>query len=82
MKQVIIISIVAVIIVILLTGCQTSKSETAYELVPSPAGLIRFDANSGKTDFLMQTPSGMRWMNVPETEVEIIFVPQPSGIQH
>lgn len=77
MKNIFFIAVIAIIIVLLLTGCTTTKP--SFQLIPSQAGLIRFNANSGKTDFLISTPAGMRWVNIPENEVEVILVPEPSG---
>ena len=76
------IACIAVIIVLILTaGCTTiktaKKNAEAYQLLPSPAGVIRFNADTGRTDFLIQTPAGMRWMTVPEGEIELIPIPVP-----
>jgi hypothetical protein len=74
------IACVTVIILLILTaGCTTTQvsEKSNYQLMPSPNGLIRFNNQSGKTEFLIQTPAGMRWMAVKEGEVEVIPVPVP-----
>ena len=76
------IACIAVILILILTvGCTTietaKENAEAYQLLPSPAGMIRFNTNNGKTEFLIQTPAGMRWLKVPEADVELIPIPVP-----
>jgi len=71
-KQTIIIAIIAIIIVKLVTGCTTTEptivqsipATSNYQLLPIGDGLFRFNKESGKTEFLVQSPHGMVWLPV------------------
>lgn len=84
MKETAVIAAIAIVVVLLLTGCSTTSSPKEaviadpYELHMTPIGPMRFQPGTGNADFMMQTPVGMRWVEVPESKVEIIPVPVPS----
>ena len=85
MKHTITIACIAVIIVLILTaGCTTiekakENTKAYYQLIPSQAGMVRFNTATGKTEILIQTQLGMRWMVIPETEIEVVPVPVQSN---
>jgi hypothetical protein len=81
MKDSITIACIAVIILLIMTaGCTTIKTaqdnvDAYYQLLPSQAGMVRFHTGTGSTEVLIQTQLGMRWMQIPETKIEVVPVP-------
>jgi len=75
-KQTIIIAIIAAVIMYLISGCNTVQPvtpSTNYQLMPIGDGLFRFNKESGKTEFLIQSSRGMVW-------IPIIAVPERTTI--